>query len=150
MRGLRRGAVLALFLSATALAGCGERDLSKPPKVLYGRDVCAQCRMIIQDERYAAASVSADGQYFKFDDIGCMARHEKEAAGRGPGSWVHDGVSGQWIETGQATFAHARDLVTPMGYGLMAFAAADDAEKWSAKQGGRVLVWDELKQEVVK
>ena len=49
-------------MGAAALAGCGKTDLSRPPKILYGRDVCVQCRMIIQDERFASAVITQEGE----------------------------------------------------------------------------------------
>lgn len=150
MRGLKVWIVLAVSLTAFASAGCGEKDLSKPSKIHYGSDVCAECRMIIQDERFAAASVSADGRFQKFDDIGCLARYEKESGAKDLRSWVHDIDSGEWIKREQAKFVHSRDLVTPMGYGFAAFAVADDAAKWAEKQAGRVIAWNELTQEEVK
>ncbi len=144
MRGLKVWAGLALCLALFAVPGCGKQDLLKPPKILYGRDVCAQCRMIIDDERFAGAAVSADGQFLKFDDIGCLAAHEKEPESRMLRSWVHDAVSGKWIGREQARFVYARDLVSPMGYGFAAFAVAEDAERWAQEKAGRLVTWNEL------
>lgn len=148
MCGLKAWAILVFCLGGFVITGCGERDLSKPPKILYGRDICAQCRMIIQDERFACAVVSADQRYLKFDDIGCLTEHEKKQIVRDPRSWVHDAATGGWVVKNEARFVHVRDWVTPMGYGLAAFASAEGAEKFAEKKGGRVITWDEFMEEV--
>lgn len=130
------------------VAGCGERDLSKPPKILYGRDVCAQCRMIIEDERFACAAVSADKRFLKFDDIGCLAAHEKEQSDREFRSWVRDAGAGVWVEKEKAQFVHSRSLVTPMGYGFAAFVTTEDATQFAQEKAGRLITWDELREKV--
>lgn len=133
-----------MFLGIFALASCGERDLSKPPKIRYGRDVCAECRMIIDDERFACAAVLADGHFLKFDDIGCLAAQEKELNDRMLRAWVRDAGTGGWIEKEKALFVHSRDLVTPMGYGFAAFTASEDAAQFAQKKTGRRVTWNEL------
>ncbi len=144
MRRLKVWAILALYLAIFAVLGCGQQDLSKPPKILYGRDVCAQCRMIIDDERFAAAAVSVDGRIFKFDDIGCLAVHEKEQKSRMLKTWARDAGTGGWVEKEKALFVYSRDLVTPMGYGFAAFTASEDAEQWAHEKAGRLVTWNEL------
>ncbi len=143
MRGLRFWALSALCLVALIVSGCAERDLSKPPKIGYGRDVCAQCRMIIEDERFACAAVSPDGRYLKFDDIGCMAAHEKEN-GQALRAWVRDAEGDGWIAREKAGFVHSKDLVTPMGCGLAAFSTEARAKKFCNKKTGDLIMWNAL------
>lgn len=151
MHGLKFYVLGALCLGAFITAGgCGGKDLSKPPKIGYGHDVCAQCRMIIQDERFACAVVSAEKRYLKFDDIGCLAEHEKKQAAGDLRSWVRDALGGGWVVKDEASFVYLRDLVTPMGYGFAAFSSAEGAERFVRENGGRVLDWDQLKTEEVK
>ncbi|MBI2095920.1 MAG: nitrous oxide reductase accessory protein NosL [Candidatus Omnitrophica bacterium] len=143
MRGLKIWAVLVFCLGAAALAGCGKTDLSRPPKIFYGRDVCARCRMIIEDQRFACAAVSADGRFQKFDDIGCLAAYKNSSEERALRSWVRDAGADVWIGTEEAHFVHSRDLATPMGYGLAAFAAGENARRFAKEKTGRVLHWNE-------
>ena len=144
MRGLKVHVILALCLGAFALSGCGPQDLFKPPKIRYGRDVCAQCRMIIQEERFACAVVSAEGRALKFDDVGCLAAYKKDSDGRTERSWVHDTGSGGWLEEDRATFVYSRDLVTPMGHGFAAFGDPNAAKRYARDSAGRLVSWDEL------
>lgn len=148
MRGLK--ALIALYLTAFVLSGCGEKDPSEPPKISYGRDTCAECRMIIDDERFASAAVSSERRYLKFDDIGCMAAYEKKRPASLLRAWVRDLEGAGWIARDKAYFVHLRDLVTPMGYGFAAFGAQEGAKEFSAAKGGRGIIWDELKTEEVK
>jgi copper chaperone NosL len=99
--------------------------------------------MILQDERFACAAVSVERRYLKFDDIGCLAEHEKEQAARDLRSWVRDADTG-WVAKEQAHFVYFKDLVTPMGFGFAAFASAESAEKFAKDKGGRVISWNEI------
>ncbi len=144
MRGLKNWAFLALCLGSFATAGCGGQDLTKPPKMFYGRDGCAQCRMIIADERFACAAATADRRFLKFDDIGCFAAHEKKSAEHVLRSWVRNAGADEWIGKEEARFVHSPNLVTPMGYGFAATATVDKAARFAEENAGRVITWEEL------
>lgn len=143
MRRLSVWALPALCLWTLIVSGCAERDLTKPPKIGYGRDICAQCRMIIEDERFACAAVSADGRYLKFDDIGCMAANEREN-GQALRAWTRDAEGDGWIAKEKAVFVHSKDLVTPMGYGLAAFSTEGRAKKFCTEKAGGLIAWTAL------
>src|SRR3989338_4658892 len=144
MRRLKIWGILTVFLAVFSHAGCGERDLTKPPKISYGRDFCAQCRMIIEEERFVSVAVTDDGHFLKFDDIGCLAAHERAQNGSMIRSWVQDASGGGWIERENALFVYSPDLVTPMGYGFVAFASESDAQKFAKEKAGRLITWNEL------
>ena len=82
--------VLAGLIAAGLLAGCRPVDLSRPPAVRFGEEACASCRMIISDERFAAALVTATGEILKFDDIGCLIRQEADQARPEVVYWVRN------------------------------------------------------------
>ena len=61
-----RRLVYAAFLAALIFsAGCSGLSSDKAPNIRYGKDPCAECRMIIGDERFAAAFVNEDGEGYK-------------------------------------------------------------------------------------
>ncbi len=136
--------------AALAGAGCSQQDLSKPPKVRYGRDICSQCRMIIGEERFACAAVSQEGNFFKFDDIGCLAIYEKNTSGNALRSWVQDAGGLGWMEKEKAYFIYSEDVITPMGYGIAAFAEPERAAEFAREKAGRLLAWNDIKTEEVK
>ena len=128
--------VLAV-LSLTVLAACGGGpDLDEPPEIRYGEDVCDRCLMIINEARYAAAYVTADGEARLFDDIGGMVASIDEAAEDVAVFWVHDYDTEEWLKADEAFYVESDDLVTPMGFGIVAFADRSRAEEWAAEQAG--------------
>jgi len=134
----------ALLVFAGFLTGCGRHDLSQPPNVRFGDEACAYCRMIISDQRFAAAIVDQAGEALKFDDLGCLVEHEAEQFRPSVAYWVR-GYDGQrWLNAREATFVHSRGIVSPMNHGLAAFDDARPAEKAAHETASRVLQFDEL------
>ena len=132
-----------LLLATVLLAACGsEIDFDKPPDIVYGEDVCERCSMIINEARYAAAYVTGDGESHLFDDIGGMLAHHQEAADDVVVFWVHDFDTEEWLKAEEAHFVKG-DYVTPMGFGIIAFAGNERAETWAAEEGGMVMTFDE-------
>jgi copper chaperone NosL len=112
-----------LFLLILLLVGCGQAaNTSEPPKILYGQDVCDRCNMIISEEKYAAAYWTQAGEARRFDDIGGMLAHITENTEEVVSYWVHDFETGEWIRAEEAFYVADSDLITPMGFGIVAFA----------------------------
>lgn len=136
--------VLAL-LSIILLTACGGGpDLDEPPDIRYGEDVCDRCLMIINEARYAAAYVKSDGEARLFDDIGGMVASIDEAAEDVAVFWVHDYDTEEWLKADEAFYVKSDDLVTPMGFGIVAFADRSRAEEWAAEQAGQMRSYSEL------
>lgn len=114
--------VIALVACGAILGGCGD-DLGRPPTVRYGEEACAHCRMIISDDRFAAALVTKGGETLKFDDVGCLVEREAEQ-GAPPGSayWVRDFEGGGWLDALSASYVKSAKVQSPMGYGLTALS----------------------------
>ena len=57
MRAWRWRGWVVMVLAALALAGCSPRQAGEPqpPEIVYGRDVCDRCGMIMDEPRFAAA-----------------------------------------------------------------------------------------------
>ena len=99
--------------------------------------------MIINEARYAAAYVTSDGEPHRFDDIGGMLARHEEAAEDVVVFWVHDFDSEEWLKAEEARYVKG-DHITPMGFGIIAFAEHERAETWAAREGGMVMTFDEL------
>jgi hypothetical protein len=81
--------------------------------------------MLISNDANAAQS-RADGQpAWFFDDIGCLAA-EPAAHADTTRRYVRL-ASGDWVTTDAAWFARSSTAKTPMDYGVLAFATADEA-----------------------
>jgi len=120
MNGRRLGVLTAAWIGF--LGGCGA-DLDRPPTVRYGEEACAHCRMIISDDRFAAAIVTRGGESLKFDDVGCLVQREADQS-TPPGSiyWVRDFDGGGWLDARSASYVRSAKVNSPMGYGLTALS----------------------------
>lgn len=146
----------ATHLSATAillvsLCACGGRELSGPPELRAGRDECAECGMIIADDRVCAALlVEVDGrrEHRLFDDLGCLIDFQDEPRdGRLVlEGWAVDHTGGAWLPLKGAHYllADSRRLMTPMGSGYVAYGELAAAQVASADFGGSVGSFDDL------
>ena len=143
-----RPRAFALATAALALGlmtGCGAKPLSGPPELRLGRDECAECGMLINEDRCSSALlVERDGrrEYLLFDDLGCMLDVEREQLeGRKiVERYAHDHTTKQWCRAEQAVFllADPDKLATPMGSGMVAFKSREAAESARTAHGGEL------------
>ncbi len=136
--------LLFLFLTGCAPAV----DLNQPPEILYGQDVCAECGMIINDPRFAAAIVTADEQVRLFDDMGDMFAYVVKREEAVHAYWVHDLNSEEWIRAENAAYVLQQDLITPMGWGLTAFETSAAAEAYIEAGGGWMTTFEAVEDAV--
>lgn len=143
--------MLMTAVGALALSGCGRSEVSGPPTLRLGRDMCEACGMLVNEDRCSSGMlIERDGRrvHALFDDIGCMIDYE-----RGAGHefavverYVHDHQTRAWIALpdGHFVVADERQLRTPMSSGIIALrdrAAADEA---ASRHAGRVATYEEL------
>ena len=97
--------ILTLLLLVIMIVGCqAQVDLSQPPEILYGEEVCTECGMIISEPRFAAAYYTPEGDARRFDDIGGMLTHHAANQEEVAQFWVHDYETEEWIVAGEAYF----------------------------------------------
>jgi copper chaperone NosL len=126
------------------VVGCRPADIHRPPTVRYGEEACAHCRMIISDERFAAARVGADGETLKYDDIGCLLSHGANDVRPASVYWVHNFRGLDWLDARAAHFVHAANIASPMGYGLAAVPTAQAARALATEPAGATLRFEQL------
>jgi copper chaperone NosL len=131
--------LFALLIAAVAACGGGE-NLAGPPEVLYGQDVCDNCNMIISEENFAAAYWTAGGQARRFDDLGEMLSYMHDNPEEIASTWVHDVNSAEWLRAEEAWFVMNAGLMTPMGTGVVALAAEEDARALAFNQEGAMVM----------
>ena len=134
-------AFLLIFLPL-ALGSCRNRT-DGPPVIRYGKDVCGECRMIISEERFAAAAADRNGNAVKFDGVGCLLRYRQEHPELEK-IWVKSYGSGEWLDAAAAFFVFSEQISAPMGYGLAAEASKNGAQKLADEVRGRVFDFEEL------
>lgn len=135
------------------LSGCGRDELTGPPSLRLGRDMCEACGMLVNEDRCSSGLlVDRDGRrnHLLFDDIGCMIDYE-----RGMGNqlhvlsrYLHDHATKAWVLDEQAHFVLAddRQLRTPMSSGIIAFAHPASAGEAAERYAGRTVTYAELQQ----
>ncbi len=145
--------IFLLILLALLLASCGGGQTEiKPPTIRYGEDKCADCDMIINEPRFAAAAIreisASDYESLLFDDIGDLVRYMAEHQDmKFAAAYVHDYDTEAWVEVEKATFMRSKTLKTPMMSGLAASSSQGGAEALAAKWNGTVLDWPTLQKE---
>ncbi len=142
-------AVPYVLLVALLIAACAPKSNEpQPPEILYGQDLCDACGMIVDDARFAAATILLDGQTLKFDDIGDMVIYHLDHPEAQVKAWfVHDYNSEAWMRGETAHFVKG-GLKTPMGGSIAAFEDQAAAEAFAAAVNGKLFTLDELRVEI--
>ena len=139
--------ITLILLSGIVLGACQPAvDLSQPPDIRFGEDICDECNMIISEPRFAAAYFTFEGTARRFDDIGDMlaynAKHNEDVAQ----FWVHDFKSEKSLIAKDAFFVVSEDLHTPMGHGMVAFEFEDQAQSFASEVNGMVMTFPMVMQ----
>lgn len=138
------GLVLALLVAS---CGASATATDGPPEINYGRDICIECGMIVDDPRFAAAYRLDDGTEKVFDDLGGLIIHGRTTGDLSTATvWVHDYETEEWLRAVSAFYVPVRGVASPMGHGILAFATTDRAARFAAELGGEVIDWDTVRQ----
>ena len=108
-------------------------------RIALDLDVCDYCRMIISDDRHAAAAITSTGRTVRFDSVDCLAGWVITQDEPPRSVWVtYPSKPGVLVSVSDARFV--RDETSPMGRG------------WSAREAGDAtegaLTWESLLEEV--
>ncbi|MCL2830751.1 MAG: nitrous oxide reductase accessory protein NosL [Betaproteobacteria bacterium] len=101
------------------LSSCTREPSVGPVRIVWDRDTCEHCKMIISEKRFAAQIRNPAMRVYKFDDFGCAVSFLKnqEWAAQPAEFWVADmSNSGQWLDARQAHYLGGK--TTPMGFGF--------------------------------
>lgn len=139
---MKRGLI---FLALVGLLGSGCAATASgdgPPEINYGRDICIECGMIIDDPRFAASYRLADGTDRKFDDLGGLILFGRESGELDDARvWVSDFDQERMIEAGSAYYVPTLGVASPMGHGILAFADEARAMEMAGHIDGAVIPW---------
>ena len=138
--------LLALLPMLALLGACG----GSPRPLVAGEDACDFCRMTVSDTRFGGEVVTAKGRVHTFDSVECLASYvnalpDSTAAA---GVWVADYESSAMIPAARAHFVRGGSLHSPMGRDLAAFAERHDPAALTARYGGEVVTWAQIRAEV--
>ena len=134
--------LLLLFLYLAA--GCTVKE----SPISYGNDGCDYCKMTIMDHRYGSELVTDKGKVYTFDAAECLIEYLYHNDGLEENSRALMVTTftnpEQLIEAATATFLISRQLPSPMGAYLTAFASFEKAKEFQESKGGELYTWEEL------
>ena len=137
-----RFALMVIIISVIVIS-CNTREETLP-HIRYGEETCARCRMIISERRFASAYRTNDNSLRKFDDLGCAVLHRVEQGEQIKQFWAYDYEETAWLDKLQAFFVHSKDLLTPMGYGIVAVKTEKEARRLAENTNGQIVEFDQL------
>lgn len=135
--------VIPLLAMLIVLPGC---DSSKVA-IEYGKDDCAECKMLLVDRHYGTAFVTDKGKVFKFDDINCLLKFiNGSTKPQGKAMVINFPETNHFLPVEEAVFLRHSKLRTPMNSGLAAFSdkEAADVTRKELGEGGEILSWDDV------
>ncbi len=129
--------------------GCGGGEDTGPPTLHLGSDVCDYCKMIISDQKFAAACIvrATDGRVRSaaFDDIGCLLEYQGSSVeGTIEYLYVTDYDSGVWMDATEAFYIQSPEIRSPMASGIIASQTQADAGRLADRFEGAVLRFNKL------
>lgn len=121
---------------------------TEPRALLYGKDNCHTCKMVLMDQKFGAEIVSVKGKVYTFDDVNCMINFLNE--GLLAEREVHHKLvvdftqPGKLIEAGSSFYVKSPEIKSPMASQVAAFGDYDELEKYKKELNGIYLTWGEL------
>jgi copper chaperone NosL len=122
---------LCAFACVSYLFGCGSSGIK--PADIYPEDMCSHCRMAISDQAFASEIITADGEVFKFDDLGCLERFKQNSTDlKLAATFVKDYETKNWLPYEHSVIVQT-SIRTPMGSGKVALADSIKANEYLTK-----------------
>lgn len=134
---------IILLLFYFAVTACDKT--AKP--INYGEDQCDFCSMSIVRKTHAAQMITEKGKQYKFDAIECMINFIKEEPQKYKNATflvANYNEPGEMIPAEKANYLISKNLPSPMGEYLTAFASVDGAQQAQKKLDGKIYSWDQL------
>ena len=142
--------ILVISLTLFIISGCDEQATVGPPSVQLDDSVCDYCNMIISDERWSTATIIQGPRGPEprlFDDFNCQANYESKHPDLVIlARWSHNYPTREWLSTEQAVFLISKDLRSPMGSNIAAFASQSEAEATETDFNGDIMTFDAIWQ----
>ena len=114
----------------------------------YGVDDCDYCKMIIMDQRYGSELVTEKGKVYTFDAAECLIeylQYNTDIADAAMFLLVTPYTDpNHLIDARTAVYLVSKQMPSPMGAYLTAFADRKVAEEFQSAKGGVLYTWEEL------
>ena len=142
MKARRR--LVAGWLTLALSAGCTGAHAHTPPAIRYGESACAECRMLINEARFAVTAVTHSGEPVAFDSTECLVRYLQRGGHALAETWVHDYAGSRWLPADQAFYVVSSEFATPMGQGIVAVGSEFEARALAAQVHGQQVTFAQL------
>lgn len=119
---------------------------NSPKELVYGSDGCHFCSMTIVDKQHAAQFMTKKGRTYSFDASECMLNHLKEIDQTTVATFLVNDYEtpGEIIDATKAIYLISKNIPSPMGEYLTAFANIESAKYAQEKNKGELLTWKEV------
>ena len=124
----------------------------EPKPIAYGGEGCQFCSMTIVDKQHAAQFMTKKGRSYSFDAVECMLNYLKDVDPESVALYrVNDyNNPGVFIDATEATYLISKNIPSPMGAFLTAFANEEEASSAQSGNTGTIYSWPELRDKFEK
>lgn len=145
---IQRSLLFASLIVLAVSTGCNRAPDMAPPEIRLGEQECDWCRMLISDERFAAALVVNEADAVRklaFDDINCVFGYLADHPPSGKYKvYTHDFQNRTWLDAHAAIFVHSAKLETPMAAQLAAAPSRNAAQQLLERYPGDLLAYEDV------
>lgn len=121
---------------------------TNPEPFVYGKDVCADCKMTIMDPKFGGEIISKKGKIFKFDDAHCMVSYLKSGSLKTEdiATTVVVGYENNknFLDVKSTVFVVSPQFKSPMNSNAAAFPDQQSAQKTAGNTNGEIKNWNSL------
>ena len=135
--------MMALAFGLMVIAAC---SLPGPRPIVVNKDICAYCKMTINNEQFCSQLVTQKGRIYVFDDLMCMISYKRENDQIAYDHFYIADFSNPsvFIDLEKAILIQSDSLRSPMGGNMSAFAIKDSAQVYKSIFGANDVAWSDL------
>ncbi len=142
--------VFIIILILLSLTACKP----EPRAIAFGHDACHFCKMTVVDRQHAAELVTTKGRVYTFDAIECMINYVAESE-EGERAFAHLLVNdyekpAALIPAEKSHFLISKNIPSPMGAFLTAFATKEAATAMQSAKGGQLYDWNSIQKHITE
>ena len=135
-------ALLFIVFTAVSIESCN----NETPKINFGKDMCAFCKMTVIDEKFGALLINNKGKTLCFDCSECMVNYMKMDKDFHPEKILTIDYCNPriLIDAEKAHYLHGENIKSPMGGNIASFKTREDAERFQKTLQGDLMLWDKV------
>lgn len=121
---------------------------TEPEPLVYGTDICHNCKMTLMDNKFGAELVTKKGKVYKFDDMNCFLNFYNSGY-ENVDDFQHTLVvdysnPGKLIATTNSFYIKSAEIRSPMNGEVAAFETKASMDIFKKQWNGIYLGWGEV------